>query len=135
LLRKYWFSVSDEEQQRRFKSRLDDPMRRWKLSTMDLESITRWEDYSRSKDEMFVHTDIVEAPWYVVESDDKRSARINMIAHLLSTIPYSGVQPAKLALPHRPAAQGYIRMPKELQTHVPDHAADLAARAARNRKG
>jgi polyphosphate kinase len=143
LLRKYWFSVSDEEQQLRFKSRLEDPMRRWKLSTMDLESISRWEDYSRSKDEMFVHTDIVEAPWYVVESDDKRSARINMIAHLLSTIPYQDVQPAELSLPHRPAPQGYIRMPKDLQTYVPDHAADLTAcagradragRAARKRK-
>ncbi len=85
LLRKYWFSVSDEEQERRFKSRLSDPMRQWKLSPMDLESIDRWEDYSRAKDEMFVHTDIPEAPWYVVEADDKRRARINMIAHLLST--------------------------------------------------
>ena len=131
LLRKYWFSVSDEEQQRRFRSRLDDPMRRWKLSTMDLDSITRWEDYSRSKDEMFVHTDIAEAPWYVVESDDKRSARINMIAHLLTTIPYQDVQLADLTLPDRPAARGYIRMPKELQTYVPDHAAELAARARR----
>ncbi|MGO9298385.1 MAG: polyphosphate kinase 2, partial [Streptosporangiaceae bacterium] len=83
LLRKYWFSVSDEEQERRFRSRLEDPMRRWKLSPMDLESISRWEDYSRAKDEMFVHTDIPEAPWMVVDSDDKRRARINMIAHLL----------------------------------------------------
>jgi polyphosphate kinase 2 len=129
MLRKYWFSVSDAEQQRRFKSRLEDPMRRWKLSTMDLESITRWEDYSRSKDEMFVHTDIPEAPWNVVESDDKRSARINMIAHLLSSIPYQDVQRAKLALPHRPASQGYTRMPKESKTYVPDHAASLAAGA------
>ncbi|HEX9066709.1 MAG TPA: polyphosphate kinase 2 [Streptosporangiaceae bacterium] len=138
LLRKYWFSVSDDEQQRRFRSRLDDPMRRWKLSTMDLESITRWEDYSRSKDEMFVHTDIAEAPWYVVESDDKRSARINMIAHFLSTIPYQDVQPAKLSLPHRPATLGYIRMPKELQTFVPDHAAEvmsLAGKGKAKRKG
>ena len=79
LLRKYWFSVSDAEQERRFRARLDDPMRQWKLSPMDLESITRWEDYSRAKDEMFVHTDIPEAPWYVVESEDKRRARINMI--------------------------------------------------------
>ncbi len=132
LLRKYWFSVSDEEQQRRFRSRLDDPMRRWKLSTMDLESITRWEDYSRSKDEMFVHTDIPEAPWYVVESDDKRSARINMIAHLLSSIPYQDVQPAELTLPPRPAAQGYIRMPKDMQTHVPDYAAELSPKARKN---
>ena len=80
----------------------DDPMRRWKLSPMDLESITRWEDYSRAKDEMFVHTDIPEAPWYVVESDDKRRARINMIAHLLSTIPYHEVQRRSLELPPRP---------------------------------
>ena len=103
LLRKYWFSVSDEEQQRRFRDRLDDPMRRWKLSPMDLESITRWEDYSRAKDEMFAQTDIPEAPWYVVESDDKRRARINMIAHLLSTIPYHDVPEPALALPKRPA--------------------------------
>jgi polyphosphate kinase len=125
LLRKYWFSVSDEEQQRRFKSRLEDPMRRWKLSPMDLESITHWEDYSRSKDEMFVHTDIPEAPWYVVESDDKRSARINMIAHLLSTIPYQDVRRTQISLPPRPSAKGYIRMPREMQTYVPDHAAAL----------
>jgi polyphosphate kinase 2 len=125
MLRKYWFSVSDAEQQRRFKSRLEDPMRRWKLSTMDLDSITRWEDYSRSKDEMFVHTDIPEAPWYVVESDDKRSARINMIAHLLSTIPYQDVQRVPLRLPSRPPSMGYVRMPKGMQTYVPDHAAGL----------
>ncbi len=127
MLRKYWFSVSDAEQQRRFKSRLEDPMRQWKLSTMDLESVTRWEDYSRSKDEMFVHTDIPEAPWYVVESDDKRSARINMIAHLLSSIPYQDVKRAELQLPPRPPSQGYVRMPKGMQTYVPDHAATLAA--------
>ena len=92
LLRKYWFSVSDEEQERRLVSRLEDPLRQWKLSGLDLESIARWEDYSRAKDEMFVHTDIPEAPWNVVESDDKRRARINMIAHLLSTIPYHKVR-------------------------------------------
>jgi polyphosphate kinase 2 len=123
LLRKYWFSVSDAEQQARFKSRLEDPMRRWKLSPMDLESVTRWEDYSRAKDEMMLHTDIPESPWYVVESDDKRRARINMIAHLLSTIPYHDVQRPPLALPPRPAAKGYIRVPREMQTYVPDHAA------------
>ena len=83
-LRKYWFSVSDEEQERRFASRLEDPLRQWKLSPMDFESISRWEDYSRAKDEMMVHTDIPEAPWYVVESDQKKVARLNMIAHLLS---------------------------------------------------
>jgi polyphosphate kinase 2 len=125
LLRKYWFSVSDAEQQERFRSRLEDPMRRWKLSPMDLESITRWEDYSRAKDEMLLHTDIPEAPWYVVESDDKRRARINMIAHLLSTIPYHDVQRPPLKLPHRPSAQGYVRVPREMQTYVPDHAAAL----------
>lgn len=125
LLRKYWFSVSDAEQQRRFRSRLEDPMRRWKLSPMDLESITRWEDYSRAKDEMFVHTDIPEAPWYVVESEDKRRARINMIAHLLSTIPYHEVQRLPLELPPRPPSKGYERPPREIQTSVPDHAATL----------
>ncbi|MFD0899139.1 polyphosphate kinase 2 [Actinomadura sediminis] len=125
LLRKYWFSVSDAEQERRFRSRLDDPMRRWKLSTMDLESITRWEDYSRAKDEMFVHTDIPEAPWYVVESEDKRRARINMIAHLLSTIPYRAVERPRLELPERPPRKGYERSPRDMQTYVPDHSATL----------
>jgi len=125
LLRKYWFSVSDEEQERRFRSRLDDPMRRWKLSPMDLESITRWEDYSRAKDDMFALTDIPEAPWYVVESEDKRRARINMIAHLLSTVPYHKVKEPSLVLPHRPPASGYRRTPREMQTYVPDHAAAL----------
>ena len=125
LLRKYWFSVSDEEQESRFASRLNDPMRRWKLSPMDLESISRWEDYSRAKDEMLVHTDIPEAPWNVVDSDDKRSARINMIAHLLTTIPYHDVQRMPLTLPERPASGGYIRTAMEMQTFVPDHAAEL----------
>jgi polyphosphate kinase 2 len=125
LLRKYWFSVSDSEQQHRFESRLDDPMRRWKLSPMDLESITRWEDYSRAKDEMFVHTDIPEAPWYVVDSADKRRARINTIAHLLSTVPYHAIKPRPLKLPPRPKSQGYVRAPRESQTFVPDHAAEL----------
>ncbi|MGN6578199.1 MAG: polyphosphate kinase 2 [Nocardioides sp.] len=125
LLRKYWFSVSDQEQQRRFRSRLDDPMRRWKLSTMDLESISRWEDYSRAKDEMMVHTDIPEAPWYVVEGDVKKSARLNMMAHLLSTIPYTDVTPSDLTLPERPASQGYVRPPREHTTYVPDHCRTL----------
>ena len=91
MLRKYWFSVSDDEQERRFRSRMTDPMRRWKLSPTDLESLTRWEDYSRAKDEMFVHTDIAEARWNVVESNDKRAARINMIAHLVDSVPYQPV--------------------------------------------
>lgn len=125
LLRKYWFSVSDAVQEQRFRTRLDDPTRRWKLSPMDLESITRWEAYSRAKDEMFAHTDTPEAPWYVVESDDKRSARINMIAHLLSTVPYHEVQPPALTLPERPPSTGYQRPPRTLQTYVPEHAASL----------
>jgi polyphosphate kinase len=125
LLRKYWFSVSDAVQQARFESRLDDPLRRWKLSPMDLESVTRWEDYSRAKDDMFTMTDTPDAPWYVVESDDKRSARVNMIAHLLSTIPYRDVPEPKLKLPKRPASTGYVRTPWENQTIVPDHAATL----------
>ena len=125
LVRKYWFSVSDDEQERRFRSRLDDPLRRWKLSPMDLESIRRWEDYSRAKDEMFVHTDTAESPWYVVEADDKRRARINVIAHLLSTIPYSEVQRTLLHLPPRPAATNYVRPPRELYQLVPDYTAKL----------
>ncbi|MFJ8025195.1 polyphosphate kinase 2 [Streptomyces sp. NPDC096311] len=125
LLRKYWFSVSDAEQQKRFRRRLKDPTRRWKLSPMDLESITRWEAYSRAKDEMLVHTDVSEAPWYIVESDDKRRARLNMIAHLLGSVPYHEVKPPVLELPPRPPSTGYVRPPRDLQTYVPDHAATL----------
>lgn len=125
LLHKYWFSVSDAEQGRRFKSRLKDPMRRWKLSPMDLQSLTRWEDYSRAKDEMFAATDIPEAPWLVVESEDKRRARLNMIAHLLSAVPWQPVQRPKLKLPERPPQTGYKRPPREMFRVVPDHAATL----------
>ncbi|MFD9096627.1 polyphosphate kinase 2 [Streptomyces collinus] len=125
LLRKYWFSVSDGVQQERFRRRLEDPLRRWKLSPMDLESLTRWEAYSRAKDAMFVHTDIPEAPWNVVESDDKRRARLNMIAHLLGSVPYQEVPPPVLELPERPPSTGYERPPRDLQTFVPDHAAGL----------
>jgi polyphosphate kinase 2 len=127
LLRKYWFSVSDAEQERRFRSRLEDPMRRWKLSPMDLESITRWEDYSRAKDEMFAHTHRPETPWYDVESEDKRRSRINMISHLLSTVPYYEVRRPPLQLPPRPPASGYRRPPMEPSTIVPDAAARLPA--------
>ncbi|MER7049129.1 polyphosphate kinase 2 [Streptomyces jumonjinensis] len=125
LLRKYWFSVSDAVQEERFRRRLEDPTRQWKLSPMDLESITRWEAYSRAKDEMLVHTDIPEAPWYVVESDEKRGARLNMIAHLLSTVPYREVPPPAIEIPRRPPSTGYTRPPRDLQTYVPDHAAGL----------
>ncbi|MFI1398687.1 polyphosphate kinase 2 [Streptomyces sp. NPDC020681] len=125
LLRKYWFSVSDAVQEQRFRRRLEDPTRRWKLSPMDLESITRWEAYSRAKDEMLVHTDIAEAPWFVVESDSKRRARLNMMAHLLGSVPYHEVSPPVLELPARPPSSGYVRPPRDLQTYVPDHAAGL----------
>jgi polyphosphate kinase 2 len=125
VLRKYWFSVSDAEQEQRFRSRLTDPMRRWKLSAMDLESLTRWEDYSRAKDEMFIHTDIPESPWFVVESDDKQRARINMIAHLLTSIPYERVSRSPLKVPPRPPTTGYVRTDRSLQTEVPDHASTL----------
>lgn len=129
LLVKYWFSVSDKEQELRFKSRLDDPMRRWKLSETDVLSITKWVDYSKAKDEMFVHTDIAEAPWWVVESEDKRAARVNMISHFLSLVPYEQMQPPVVHIPHRPSASDYERPPRELNRPVPDHAADLTERA------
>lgn len=125
MLRKYWFSVSDEEQIRRFRSRQQDPMRRWKLSPTDVASIVRWEEYSRAKDEMFVHTDTDESPWWVVEADDKRRARLNLISHLLSSVPYVQVAPPKVVLPERPAATDYHRPPRELFRPVPDRAAEL----------
>jgi polyphosphate kinase 2 len=122
---KYWFSVSDDEQQKRFKSRLKDPMRRWKLSDTDLFSITKWEDYSRAKDAMFAVTDIPEAPWWTIESDDKRSARINAISHLLSQIPYEKIDPPEVTLPDRPDADDYDRPAREQYKYVPDAAAEL----------
>jgi polyphosphate kinase len=126
LLRKYWFSVSEDEQLRRFKARLNDPVRQWKLSTMDLESVYRWEDYSRAKDEMMVHTDTPLSPWYVVESDIKKHARLNMMAHLLSTIDYHEVKRPKIKLPARPVVtDDYKRPPRELSKYVDDYAATL----------
>jgi polyphosphate kinase 2 (PPK2 family) len=125
MLVKYWFSVSDEEQQKRFTSRLRDPMRRWKLSETDLLSITKWEDYSRAKDAMFAVTEIPEAPWWTIESDDKKSARLNTISHLLSEIPYNTVKPKQIKLPHRPAADSYDRPSRELYRYGPDHASQL----------
>jgi polyphosphate kinase 2 len=126
LLRKYWFSVSDEEQLRRFKSRLNDPVRQWKLSPMDLESVYRWEDYSRAKDEMMVHTDTANSPWYVVESDNKKHSRLNMMHHLLSSIDYREVKRPKVKLPARPVVSGnYQRPPRELSKYVDDYAATL----------
>ena len=125
LLRKYWFSVSEEEQLRRFKSRMDDPLRRWKLSPMDMESIYRWEDYSRAKDDMMVHTDTSNSPWFVVESHIKKHARLNMISHLLSSIPYEEVELERVELPKRPQIGNYRRPPRDLATYVPDFAATL----------
>jgi polyphosphate kinase len=131
LLRKYWFSVSDAEQLKRFRSRLKDPTSQWKLSPMDLESINRWEDYSRAKDEMMAHTDVPHSRWYVVESDIKKHARLNMISHFLSTIPYTEVPVEKVELPERlTASEGYQRPPRDLYAYVPDHAASLIKPAA-----
>jgi polyphosphate kinase 2 len=120
LLVKYWFSVSDPEQERRFQDRLSDPRKRWKLSPMDLQSRTRWVEYSRAKDEMFRHTDIRQAPWYVVSADDKRRARLNMIAHLLSLVSYEDLTPDPIALPPREPDRGYVRPPIDEQTFVPE---------------
>ena len=117
---KYWFSVSDEEQERRFQKRLTDPTKRWKLSPMDLESRKRWADYSKAKDEMFSHTDIKQAPWYVVASDVKKHARLNCISHLLSVIPYKDLTPESIELAERPAQRDYIRPPMDDQTFVPE---------------
>ncbi|HRQ22173.1 MAG TPA: polyphosphate kinase 2, partial [Anaerolineales bacterium] len=101
ILIKYWFSVSDEEQDRRFQDRIDDPTKHWKLSPMDLESRSRWVEYSRAKDDMFKYTDTKQSPWYVVHSDDKKRARLNCISHLLSLIPYKDLTPEKMKLPPR----------------------------------
>ncbi len=119
ILIKYWFSVSDEEQERRFQSRLEEPHKRWKLSPMDLESRSRWMEYSKAKDAMFAHTDIKQAPWYVVPSDIKKHARLNCIAHLLSMIPYEDLTPEPIELPHRKDDSGYVRPPMDDQTFVP----------------
>lgn len=117
---KYYFSVSDEVQENRFQERMDDPRKRWKLSPMDLEARVRWQDYSQAKDDMFRHTDIKQAPWYVVNADDKRKARLNCIAHLLEQVPYEVLQPPKLELPPRQKDNGYVRPPMEDQTFVPE---------------
>ncbi len=120
ILVKYWFSVSDAEQERRFQSRIKDPTKRWKLSPMDLMSRTRWVDYSIAKDEMFRHTDIKQAPWYVVAGDDKKRARLNVISHLLSLIPYEDLTPEPIVLPPREPDRGYVRPPMDEQTFVPE---------------
>ncbi len=121
---KYWFSVSDEEQERRFQGRITNPVKRWKLSPMDLESRRLWLDYSRAKDDMLRHTDIKQAPWYVVEADVKKRARLNCIRHLLSLIPYEDLTPEPIELPMRKDVADYVRPPKTDQTFVPDYYED-----------
>jgi polyphosphate kinase len=120
VLVKYWFSVSDAEQERRFQARINDPTKRWKLSPMDLQSRSRWLDYSRAKDDMFAHCDIKQAPWYVVNADDKKRARLNAITHLLSLIPYQDLTPEAIELPTRQPDTGYVRPPLTDQTFVPE---------------
>jgi polyphosphate kinase 2 len=120
ILLKYWFSVSDAEQEKRFQDRMDDPTKRWKLSPMDVESRSRWMDYSKAKDEMFAHTDIKQAPWWVVRSDNKKRARLNVISHLLSVIPYEDLTPEPISLPPRQRDTGYVRPPMEDQTFIPE---------------
>jgi polyphosphate kinase len=129
LLIKYWFSVSDDEQERRFTGRVKDPMRRWKLSETDLLSRTKWVDYSRAKDDMFVHTDIPEARWHVVEADVKKVARLNCIAHLLSQIPWESKPMPDIEIPRRQEDPGYVRPPQDLASYVPDHAASVVTEA------
>jgi polyphosphate kinase 2 len=118
---KYWFSVSDEEQERRFQDRIDDPTKRWKLSPMDLESRSKWVEYSKAKDTMFAHTDIKQAPWYVVDADIKKKARLNCIHHLLSLFEYEDLTPEPIKLPPRQENFGYVRPPFDDQTFVEDH--------------
>jgi polyphosphate kinase 2 len=117
---KYWISVSDEEQERRFQQRAEDPTRRWKLSPMDIKSRNKWEEYSRARDDMFVHTDTDDAPWYVVDYDDKKRARLNCIRHLLSLIPFEDVTPGRIKLPSRKYEKSKKRLPKSKLNLVPD---------------
>ena len=121
ILIKYWFSVSDEVQETRFQGRIKDPTKRWKLSPMDVESRNRWVEYSKAKDQMFAHTDIKQAPWYVVNADVKKHARLNCIKHLLSMIDYEDLTPGPIDLPAREKAGGYVRPPLTDQTFVPEH--------------
>jgi polyphosphate kinase 2 len=119
ILIKYWFSVSNQEQEKRFQARIADPTKHWKLSPMDLQSRARWVEYSRAKDEMFAHTDIKQAPWYVVNADNKMCARLNCIRHLLSLIPFEDLTPEPIVLPERQPDHGYVRPPITDQTFVP----------------
>ena len=118
ILIKYWLSISDEEQERRFKKRIKDPKKRWKLSPMDIEARSRWVEYAEAKDEMFAYTDTKDTPWWVVEADDKRTARLNLISHLLSMIPYEHVPSEEIDLPPR-QDRSYVRPPMDTQNFVP----------------
>ncbi len=120
ILIKYWFSVSDDEQERRFQDRIYHPTKHWKLSPMDLESRSRWVEYSRAKDQMFTYTDIKQAPWYVVDGDDKKRARLNVISHLLSCVDYEDLSPNRVELPPRQPDIGYVRPPISDQTFIPE---------------
>lgn len=120
ILIKYWFSVSDEEQENRFQDRLNDPTKRWKLSPMDVKSRERWVEYSKAKDEMFKHTDTKESPWFVVPADNKKLARLNCISHMLSLIPYEELPSEPIVFPPRIESQDYVRTPMSDQTFVPD---------------
>ena len=120
ILIKYWFSVSNEEQERRFQGRIYHPTKHWKLSPMDLQSRSRWVEYSKAKDDMFAHTDIKQAPWYVVDGDSKERARLNVITHLLSMIDYQDLTPEPVELPPRQDDRGYVRPPMSDQTFVPE---------------
>jgi polyphosphate kinase 2 (PPK2 family) len=120
ILIKYWFSVSDEEQEQRFQSRIDDPTKQWKLSPMDLESREKWVEYSKAKDEMFKYTDTKQSPWYVVPADNKKRARLNCISHLLSMVPCKELKHEKIKLPPRKEEEGYVRPPFSNQTFVPE---------------
>ncbi|MNX61627.1 Polyphosphate kinase 2 [compost metagenome] len=123
---KYWFSVSDEEQEKRFKERINTPIKRWKFSPMDLQSRSRWVEYSRAKDDMFTYTDTEDSPWFVVDADDKRRARLNCIAHLLGKVPYEAIHYEPIKLPPI-KTEGYERPPLASQTFVPDITAELEA--------
>ena len=132
ILRKYWFSVSDDEQEKRFRSRQQDPLRRWKLSEMDVLSISKWVDYSHAKDDMFARTDTDLSPWYTVESEDKKRSRINVISHLLDSIPYEDREPPKIKIPDRPPVGEYERPPRAKFKTVPDRAEALVATPKRH---
>ncbi len=120
IILKYWFSVSDEEQEKRFKSRIKDPLKQWKFSSMDLTSRSKWLEYSKAKDDMFAHTDTKQVPWFVVNADHKKKARLNCISHILTQIPYEKMDFPPIKLPPLPKKTSYVRPPMKYQTFVPE---------------